>query len=64
MKNYGIIWTGELPPLKSEIAFIINIINYSEKEDSKSEKAPTGLLKLDGLASMDVLQISANWTVA
>lgn len=61
MKNYGIIWTGELPPLKSEIAFIINIINYSEKEDSKSEKAPTGL---DGLASMDVLQISANWTVA
>lgn len=64
MKNYWITWIGELPPLKSEIAFIINIINLSEQEDSKSEKAPTELLKLDGVASMDVLQSSANWTVA
>lgn len=63
MKNYWITWIGELTPLNPETAFIINIINFPEQEDSKSEKAQKDLLKLDGIASMDVLQGSANWTV-
>lgn len=64
MKNGWITWTGELTPLKPETAFIINIINFPEQEHSKSEKAPTELLKLDRIVSMVVLQGSANWTVA
>lgn len=64
MKNFLITWSGELPPLKPEIAFIISIISFSEQEDSKAEQTATELLKWDGRASTDVLQSSANWTVA
>lgn len=64
MKNFLITWRGELPPLKPEIPFTINIMSFSEQEDFKSEKAAIELLKWDGGASMAGLQSSASWTVA
>jgi len=62
MKNYLFIWTGKLSPLKSEIAFIINIINFSEQEDSKT--GGSNRTSQAGWSGINVLQSSAHWTAA